>query len=72
MRGRILPIGGVKEKVLAANRAGIKKVILPVDNEKDIEDIPENVKRKLEFVFAEHMDDVLKHAFKRGEADENN
>lgn len=72
LRGRILPIGGVKEKVLAANRAGIKKVILPVDNEKDIEDIPENVKRKLEFVFAEHMDDVLKHAFKRGEADENN
>ncbi|HZK37387.1 MAG TPA: endopeptidase La [Clostridia bacterium] len=72
LRGRILPIGGVKEKVLAANRAGIKKVILPVDNEKDIEDIPENVKRKLEFVFAEHMDDVLKHAFKRGETDENN
>ncbi|MCK9268426.1 MAG: endopeptidase La [Alkaliphilus sp.] len=72
LRGRILPIGGVKEKVLAANRAGIKKVILPVDNEKDMEDIPANVKRKLEFVFAEHMDDVLKHAFKRGETDENN
>ncbi len=72
LRGRILPIGGVKEKVLAANRAGIKKVILPVDNEKDMEDIPGNVKRRLEFVFAEHMDDVLKHAFKRGEADENN
>ncbi|HZK57273.1 MAG TPA: endopeptidase La [Clostridia bacterium] len=72
LRGRILPIGGVKEKVLAANRAGIKKVILPIDNEKDMEDIPTNVKRRLEFVFAEHMDDVLKHAFKRGEADENN
>ena len=72
LRGRILPIGGVKEKVLAANRAGIKKVILPIDNEKDMEDIPTNVKRRLEFVFAEHMDDVLKHAFKRGETDENN
>ena len=65
LRGRILPIGGVKEKVLAANRAGIKKVILPIDNEKNLEDIPANVKRKLEFVFAEHMDEVLEHAFKR-------
>lgn len=72
LRGRVLPIGGVKEKVLAANRAGIKKIILPVDNEKDLEDIPSNVKRKLEFVFAEHMDDVLKHALKRSQTDEDN
>ncbi len=72
LRGRILPIGGVKEKVLAANRAGIKKVILPIDNEKNLEDIPANVKHKLEFVFAEHMDEVLEHAFKRDEIDENN
>ncbi len=72
LRGRVLPVGGVKEKVLAANRAGIKKVILPVDNEKDLEDIPTNVKRKLEFAFTEHMDDVLKHSFKRGEANESN
>lgn len=72
LRGRVLPVGGVKEKVLAANRAGIKKVILPVDNEKDLEDIPANVKRKLEFAFTEHMDDVLKHSFKRGEANESN
>ncbi|MFW5649689.1 MAG: endopeptidase La [Candidatus Alkaliphilus sp. MAG34] len=71
LRGRILPIGGVKEKVLAANRAGIKKVILPIDNEKNLEDIPTNVKRKLEFVFAQHMDDVLKHAFKRDGVNES-
>ncbi len=72
LRGRILPVGGVKEKVLAANRAGIKKVILPIDNEKDMDDIPKNIKRKLEFVFTEHMDDVLAHSFRGGEVNESN
>ncbi len=67
LRGRVLPIGGVKEKVLAANRAGIKKIILPMDNEKDLEDIPANVKRKLEFISVENMDEVLKHALKRSQ-----
>ncbi len=62
LRGRVLPIGGLKEKVLAANRAGIKKVILPVENEKDMEDIPDNVKRRITFVLAENMDTVLEHA----------
>jgi ATP-dependent Lon protease len=62
LRGRVLPIGGVKEKVLAAHRAGIKTIILPADNKKDIPDIPENVRRKLEFVHVEHMDQVLEHA----------
>lgn len=59
LRGRVLPIGGVKEKLLAAHRAGIKTVILPNDNKKDLEDVPANVKRKLEIILAETMDQVL-------------
>lgn len=62
LRGRVLPIGGVKEKVLAAHRAGIKTILLPADNKKDLSEIPENVSRKLEFVFVEQMDQVLVHA----------
>lgn len=72
LRGRVLAIGGLKEKVLAANRAGIKKVIIPIDNKRDLEDIPDNVKRKLEFVCAEYMDEVLEHALKRRETNEGN
>ncbi|SHK11710.1 endopeptidase La [Paramaledivibacter caminithermalis] len=67
LRGRVLPVGGIKEKVLAANRAGIKKVLLPIENEKDLTEIPETVKRKLEFVLVEHMDEVLEHALVKGE-----
>jgi len=62
LRGRVLPVGGVKEKVLAAHRAGIKTVVLPVENKKDLEEIPANVKRKLKFVFVENMDEVLQEA----------
>jgi ATP-dependent Lon protease len=58
----VLPVGGVKEKVLAAHRAGIKTILLPAENKKDITEIPENVRRKLELVFVEHMDQVLRHA----------
>jgi len=62
LRGTVLPIGGLKEKVLAAYREGMKTIILPKDNERDIEDIPESVREKLEFVPVETMDQVLKTA----------
>lgn len=59
LRGRVLPIGGLKEKVLAAHRAGIDTIIVPMENKKDIEEIPDNVKNQLKFVFAADMDIVL-------------
>lgn len=62
LRGRVLEIGGVKEKVLAAHRAGLTTVILPKQNAKDLEDIPKNVRRDLQFILADHMDQVLKVA----------
>ncbi|MGE5578274.1 MAG: endopeptidase La [Syntrophothermus sp.] len=62
LRGRVLPIGGLKEKSLAAHRAGIRKVIIPRENEKDLEEVPANIKRKLEFVLVDHMDQVLREA----------
>ena len=65
LRGRVLPIGGVKEKVLAAHRAGVKTVILPAENRKDLEDIPHKVKNRLEFVLVEHMDQVLARALRK-------
>ncbi len=62
LRGRVLPIGGLKEKSMSAHRAGLKIIILPKDNEKDIDDIPESVRKDLTFVPVSHLDDVLKHA----------
>ncbi|MDD2510768.1 MAG: endopeptidase La [Syntrophomonas sp.] len=59
LRGRILPIGGLKEKILAAHRAGITKVLLPVENKKDLAEIPAPVKRKIKLVLVSHMDEVL-------------
>jgi ATP-dependent Lon protease len=64
LRGSVLPIGGLKEKTLAAKRMGIKKVIIPKRNEKDLEDIPKYIKKDMTFVPVETMDEVLKHALK--------
>lgn len=61
LTGRVLPVGGIKEKVLAANRAGIKTILLSNENEKDLEEIPDDVKRKVEFIFVKDIDEVLKH-----------
>ncbi|RXT15487.1 endopeptidase La [Ammoniphilus sp. CFH 90114] len=62
LRGRVLPIGGLKEKSLAAHRAGLKTIIMPKDNEKDIDDIPETVRQDLTFIPVEHLDQVLEQA----------
>ena len=72
LRGRVMVVGGVKEKVLAAHRAGIKKVLIPRECDAQLDDIPENVKEKLEIVLVDHMDQVLEHALvKDGEKNEN-
>jgi ATP-dependent Lon protease len=59
LRGQVLPIGGVKEKILAAHRAGLKTVILPRRNEKDVEDVPEEIRRQIKFVFVDRVDEVI-------------
>jgi ATP-dependent Lon protease len=65
LRGLVLPIGGVKEKTLAAKRAGIIKVILPEKNQKDLEEIPDHVRESMQFFFVKEMDDVIKLALSR-------
>ena len=69
LRGRILPIGGLKEKILAAHRGGIKKVVIPKENEKDIKDIPPSILKQIDIVLVEHMDDVLSPALILSEGD---
>jgi ATP-dependent Lon protease len=64
LRGRVLPIGGLKEKTLSAHRAGLTKIICPKENEKDLDEIPESVREELEFVLVSHVDEVLQHALK--------
>ena len=65
LRGKILPVGGIREKVMAAHRAGIRKVLLPKDNEPDINDIPETVRNEMEFVLLNKVDDALKEVLVR-------
>ncbi len=64
LRGKVMPIGGVKEKVLAAKRAGIKTIILPQQNKHDIEDVPEDLRKEMEFIFVDTIDQVIKNALK--------
>jgi ATP-dependent Lon protease len=72
LRGRVLPVGGIKEKVLAAHRAGLKTVILPKRNEKDLDELPEPVRQDLNFVFAEQVSDVFNAALGEKRASESN
>ncbi|MEE8329371.1 MAG: endopeptidase La [Thermodesulfovibrionia bacterium] len=65
LRGRVLPIGGLKEKTLTAKRMGIKKIIMPKRNEKDLEDIPKYIKKDMEFITVDTMDEVLKNALEK-------
>jgi ATP-dependent Lon protease len=65
VRGRVLPIGGLKEKLLAAHRHGIREVVLPADNEKDLPDIPDNIRKEMKLHFVSSMDEVLKLALEK-------
>ena len=69
LRGRVLPIGGLKEKIIAAHRGGIKKVVIPKENEKDLKDIPQSISKQLDIVSVEHLDEVLTHALILGKED---
>ena len=72
LRGRVLPVGGIKEKLLAAHRAGIKKVLLPEECKAQLDEIPQNVKDQMEFVLVKHLDEVLEHALvKDGDKNED-
>lgn len=66
LRGQVLPIGGVKEKVLAAHRNGLRTIILPKYNEQDVEDVPDEIKDTMKFVYVETVDDVLGSALENG------
>ena len=67
LTGKVLPVGGIREKVMAAHRAGIKKILLPAENERDIEEIPKNVRKQLEFVLLKTVDEALEHALVKEE-----
>jgi len=70
LRGKVLPIGGLKEKSIAALRAHMKKIVIPEANKKDLMEIPKNIKRRLKFVPVTHMDEVLKEALARSPFEE--
>jgi len=64
LRGRVLPIGGLKEKSIAAHRSGLKTIMIPKDNKKDLEDIPDDVKKHLEIIPVETIDEIITRALK--------
>ena len=65
LRGLVLPVGGIKDKVLAAMRAGIQRVLLPARNRRDLDEVPQEAKERLEFVFLENVDDAVRHAMRQ-------
>jgi ATP-dependent Lon protease len=67
LRGRVLPVGGVKEKVLAAHRAGLSDIILPRENERDLDDVPAEIKNELKFHLVDNLDEALKLTLVAGE-----
>jgi ATP-dependent Lon protease len=67
LRGLVLPVGGIKEKTVAAHRAGIRTVLLPARNRKDLEDIPESVRKEVTFVWLERAEEATAHAFGNAE-----
>jgi ATP-dependent Lon protease len=69
LRGRVLPIGGLKEKIIAAHRGGIKRILIPQENEKDLRDVPNSISKQLEIIPVEHMDEVLSYALVQEEGD---
>jgi ATP-dependent Lon protease len=69
LRGRVLPIGGLKEKLIAAHRGGVKCVVIPKENEKDLKDVPKSITSQMDIRFVEHMDEVLSHALIAGEGE---
>ena len=70
LRGQVLPIGGVKQKILAAHRAGLKTIILPQRNEADLDDLPEDIRQELEFVLVEDIEQVLQTALRPAGGDQ--
>ena len=68
LTGLVLPVGGIKEKVLAAHRIGIKTIMMPKENKRDLEELPANVKKAIEFILVEHMDEVLETALVKKDA----